>query len=90
MFNAPPGKNPGVALSTPQPVSLGPGWSCVQNRTVDATSKVFCLPGSPPPQGGGVWQVLGLLVPVSSNTSRCFQFRPINPLVWAGALPHKG
>ena len=41
----------------------------------------------PTPAGGGVWQVLGLLVPVSSNTSRCFHFRPINPLVWAGALP---
>jgi hypothetical protein len=34
-----------------------------------------------------MWQVLGLLVPVSSNTLRCFHFRPINPLVWAGALP---
>ena len=39
---------------------------------------------------GVVWscgQALGLLVPVSSNTSRCFHLRPINPLVWAGALP---
>ena len=33
-------------------------------------------------------QALGLLVPVSSHTSRCFHLRPINPLVWAGALPH--
>jgi hypothetical protein len=32
-------------------------------------------------------QALGLLVPVSSHTLRCFHFRPIDPLVWAGALP---
>ncbi len=51
----------------------------VQNRTVDANH----LPRGPV----CVWQVLGLLVPVSSNTSRCFHFRPIDPLVWAGALP---
>ena len=52
------------------------------------TCKVFfCVAGAHPRGGMGVWQVLGLLVPVSSNTSRCFHFRPINPLVWAGALP---
>ena len=57
----------------------------VQNRTVDAkASSFFWLAG---PDCGGLWQVLGLLVPVSSNTLRCFHFRPINPLVWAGALP---
>ena len=45
------------------------------------------------PGGWGVcvarWcgQVLGLLVPVSSHALRRFHFRPIDPLVWAGALP---
>ena len=56
----------------------------VQNRTVDATTSSSGLPA---PFVWGLWQVLGLLVPVSSNTLRCFHFRPINPLVWAGALP---
>ena len=43
--------------------------------------------GRVPPWGGGVGQVLGLLVPVSWHTLRCLHFRPIDPLVWAGALP---
>src|SRR4051812_2250878 len=42
------------------------------------------------PPDGVCGQALGLLVPVSSHTLRCFHFRPINPLVWAGALPPRG
>src|SRR4051812_18444262 len=40
-------------------------------------------------KGGGVGQVLGLLVPVSSNLLPGFHFRPINPVVSLGALTLK-
>ena len=38
----------------------------------------------------GCGQVLGLLVPVSSNPLLGFHFRPINPVFWLGALTLKG
>ena len=39
----------------------------------------------------GVWgQVLGLLVPVSSNLLPGFHSRPINPVVYLGALTLNG
>jgi hypothetical protein len=36
-----------------------------------------------------VGQVLGLLVPVSSNPLPGFHVRPINPVVYLGALPQQ-
>src|ERR1700712_2325054 len=60
--------------------------SCVQNRTVDAKHSF----GLTPATGGTCWCVWSSPRPVSTgqlHTLRCFHFRPINPLVWAGALP---
>ena len=51
----------------------------VQNRTVDASSHAsdVCVVSPRPVSTGQL------------HTLRCFHFRPINPLVWAGALPHR-
>ena len=49
----------------------------VQNRTVDARHHAgdVCVVSPRPVSTGQL------------HTLRCFHFRPINPLVWAGALP---
>ena len=66
-------------------------WLLVQNRTVDALVRMIFDRG-PAPHGVGVVVVVWSSPrPVSTgqlHTLRCFHFRPINPLVWAGALPH--
>src|SRR3712207_9058783 len=41
----------------------------------------------PPPGGVGVWSSPRPVSTGQLHTLRCFHFRPINPLVWAGALP---
>src|SRR3954470_16112407 len=53
------------------------------------------VPVLAPRRGGWFWcvdvcgQVLGLLVPVGSNPLPGFHIRPINPVVYLGALPTK-
>src|SRR5215218_8314165 len=42
------------------------------------------------PRGGVVWSSPRPVSTGQLHTLRCFHFRPINPLVWAGALPSRG
>src|SRR6516225_2570664 len=64
------------------------GWGggpCPGNRTADA----WCVP----PWGGGVCWVVPSPRPVSTGQLRPLRglhFRPINPVVWLGALPPRG
>src|SRR4051812_33741073 len=74
------------------PPRTGGGVGCSEphsGRETSISGSFWCLT-EPPDDGGVCGQALGLLVPVSSHTLRCFHFRPINPLVWAGALPPRG